>query len=382
MASPAAHVWTLFWRDFRARLRDRSAIVLAILAPAALVTVLSFLVAGPDVQEIPVGVVAADAPVSEALEQGPLASLQDDDTLTVTTYDDEGALRTAVTDGDEEAGIVVAADGRSVIVLTNPGSPVAGAIAEAVSRSTALTVDGVGQAVVASQALGGSGDPQALAQQLVAAPSPAEVVDATEGSDAIDPRTQVAAGMATFFLFFTVQFGVLGLLEERREGTLARILAAPVPAWQVLVSKVLVSFALGLVSMGFMVGFSSLLLGADWGDPLGVALLVVSGVTAAVATVSLVAGLARNPEQAGAIQAGVALVLGIVGGAFFSMARAGGAAAWATKLTPHYWFNEGLVRMTGGQDWTAVAGPVAALLLFAAVVGIPGLVLAGRVIRA
>ncbi|MEZ5094036.1 ABC transporter permease [Nocardioides sp.] len=375
------HVWTLFWRDMRARLRDRSAIVLALLAPAALVTVMSFLVEGPDVQQVPVGFVAADAPVSQALESGPLASLEADDTLTVTAYDDEAALRTAIADGDVDAGVVVSADGGAVTVLTDPGAPIASAILESVSRSTALTVDGVGQAVLATQSLGGTADPATVVQRLTDSSAAAGVVDATEGADAIDPKTQLAAGMATFFLFFTVQFGVLGLLEERREKTLARILAAPVPPWQLLASKVLVSFVLGLVSMAFMVGFSSLLLGADWGNPLGVALLVVSGVLAAVATVSLVAGLAHSPEQAGAMQAGVALVLGIVGGSFFSMARAGGPAAVATKLTPHYWFNEGLVRMTGGQSWTAVAGPVAALLLFAAVVGIPGLVLARRTMR-
>jgi linearmycin/streptolysin S transport system permease protein len=373
-------VWTLFWRDFRARLRDRSAIVLAILAPAALVTVMSFLTGGPDVEEIPVGFVAAGVPVSSALESGPLASLEDDGTLTVTSYDEEAALRSGIEDGDVQGGIVVTGDG-SVTVLSDPGNPVAGAILEAVSRSTALTVDGVSQAVAADRALGDSADPQALAQQVVDTPSPARVVEATEGADAIDPTTQLSAGMATFFLFFTVQFGVLGLLEERRQRTLARILAAPVPARQVLISKVLVSLALGLVSMVFMVGFSWLVLGADWGNPLGVGLLVLTGVLAAVATVSLVAGLARNAEQAAAIQAGVALVLAIAGGSFFSMARAGGVAAVATKLTPHYWFNEGLVRMTGGQEWTSVAGPVAALLLFAVVVGIPGLVLAGRTMR-
>jgi ABC-2 type transport system permease protein len=268
-----------------------------------------------------------------------------------------------------------------VRVLTAPGSLVAGAILEAVSRSTALTVDGVGQAVAADRALGGTAGPDELAARVLAEPSPSRLSDATQGADAIDPKTQVAAGMATFFLFFTVTFGVLGLLEERREGTLARILAAPVPAWQVVLSKVFVSLALGLVSMTFMIGFSSVVLGAHWGNPLGVALLVISGVLAAVATVSLVAGLATSAEQAGAVQAGIALVLGIVGGSFFSMARAGGVAAVATKLTPHYWFNEGLVRMTGGQDWTATLGPVGALLLFAVVVGTPGLVLAGRAVR-
>jgi ABC-2 type transport system permease protein len=374
------HLWTLFWRDLKARLVDRSALVMAVLAPVALVTVLSFLATGPTIEQVPVGFVGSAAPVAGALQQGPLAALEDDGTLAVTAYDDERALRKAIEAEQVEGGILVAPDG-SVRVLTAPGSLVAGAILEAISRSTALTVDGVGQAVAADRALGGTERPDELTSRVLSEPSPSRLTDATEGADAIDPKTQTAAGMATFFLFFTVTFGVLGLLEERREGTLARILAAPVPAWQVVLSKVFVSLALGLVSMTFMIGYSSLALGAHWGNPLGVALLVVSGVLAAVATVSLVAGVARSAEQAGAVQAGIALVLGIVGGSFFSMARAGGVAAVATKLTPHYWFNEGLVRMTGGQDWTATLGPVGALLLFAVVVGVPGLVLAGRSVR-
>lgn len=207
-------------------------------------------------------------------------------------------------------------------------------------------------------------------------------MQARDSGSGIDPKTQIAAGMATFFLFFTVQFGVLGLLEERRQGTLPRILAAPVAPWQVLVSKLLVSFTLGLVSMTFLALFSSTLLGAHWGSPVGVALLMLAGVLAAVATVTLVAGVARTQDQAGALQSGLALVLGILGGSFFSMARAGGIAAVATRLTPHYWFNEGLVRMTGGRDWTSALGSVAALLVFAVVVGLPGLLLARRTVRA
>ncbi|MEZ5095475.1 MAG: hypothetical protein R2731_04820 [Nocardioides sp.] len=94
------------------------------------------------------------------------------------------------------------------------------------------------------------------------------------------------------------------------------------------------SLVLGLVSMTFLIGFSTLLLDAHFGSLLGVGLLVCGGVLAAVATVALVAGLARTPEQAGALQSGLALVLGILGGSFFSMARSGGVAATATKLTP------------------------------------------------
>lgn len=375
------HIATLFWRDLRARLRDRSALVLAVLAPAALMTVLSFLSNGPDVEQIPVGVVAGVDPVSQALQQGPLAALETDETLKVRPFDDEGALRAAVEDGTVAAGVVVSADGTAIRVLADPGAPIASAILQAVSRSTAITVDGVGHAVAAEHQLGASTPPEEVAQAVISSPSTAAMADASQSADGIDPKTQVAAGMATFFLFFTVQFGVLGLLEERRVGTLPRILAAPVPPWQVVASKVLVSLAIGLASMTFLVVFATLLLGASFGSPVGVGLLVVGGVLAAVSTASFVVGTARTAEQAGAVQAGVALVLGILGGSFFSMARSGGIAAVATKLTPHYWFNEGLVRLTGGQGWTAALLPFGILLLFAVVVGIPGLLLAGRRVR-
>ena len=41
-------------------------------------------------------------------------------------------------------------------------------------------------------------------------------------------KTFYGASMAVMFVFFAAQFGVLGLLAERRNGTLARMLAAPI----------------------------------------------------------------------------------------------------------------------------------------------------------
>lgn len=374
-------VLTILTRDLRARLRDRSALVMALLAPAALITILSMLSAGPDTDKIPVGLAdPGSTSLGSALAQGPLAALEDDGTIRLTTYDDEAALRRAIDDDDVDAGLVVADDGRRLLVLHGAGDIVAGAIAEGAGRSTALTVDGVTLAVAAQQPLGGTATPQQLAAALATAPDPARVTDAT-GTTGIDPKTQIAVGMATFFLFFSAQFGVLGLLQEKRQGTLPRLLVAPVAPWQVLLAKVLVSVVIGLASMTSLALFSSWLLGADWGDPLGVGVLLVSGVLAAVATATLVIGLAKTAEQAGAAMAVVALVLGILGGSFFSMARAGGIAAVATRFTPHFWVNEGLVRLTGGQPWTAVGGPVAVLLTMTVLIGVPGLLLARRTVR-
>ena len=63
-----------------------------------------------------------------------------------------------------------------------------------------------------------------------AAPSRCARVQDVSADDAseLDAATFYAAGMAVFFLFFTVQFGVSSILDERRDGTLARMLVAPV----------------------------------------------------------------------------------------------------------------------------------------------------------
>src|SRR5690606_17446492 len=105
--------------------------------------------------------------------------------------------------------------------------------------------------------------------------------------------------MAIFFLFFTAQFGVLSLLTERREGTLPRLVAAPIRPWSIVAGKAIGSFALGIVAMAVLVLASSLLLGASWGDPLGVALLVLAAVIAAMGITALITTMARTEEQAG-----------------------------------------------------------------------------------
>ncbi len=243
-------------------------------------------------------------------------------------------------------------------VLGDVDAPIGSLVAESIARAYASNVDAVRVATAAT----GASRPVAARQAIA-------IADVSTQSKELDATTFYAAGMAVFFLFFTVQFGISSLLEERRDGTLARMLAAPVPRGAIVAGKLLTSVVLGTASMVVLAVATALLLGAHWGNPLGVALLIVAGVLAATAVMALVASLARTPDQAQSWQSMVALVLGMLGGAFFPIAQAGGVLAALSLASPHAWFLRGLQELSGGAGPGAALRPVAAILAFAAVSG-------------
>jgi linearmycin/streptolysin S transport system permease protein len=174
--------------------------------------------------------------------------------------------------------------------------------------------------------------------------------------------------MAVFFLFFTVQFGVTSLLEERNDGTLARLLAAPVSRASILGAKLLTSFLLGAISMAVLVAATTLLFGATWGNPVGVSVLIVTAIMAATGIMALIATVAKNAEQAANWQSVVAVILGLIGGTFFPVSQAPGILSSITFVAPQAWFLRGLGDLRGGSV-SAVWVPALAMLAFAAVTG-------------
>lgn len=380
----------IFVRDLLARIRDRSALVLGVAAPLLLIVILGGLSRGPDAeQNQPIGMVLPQPPTATGTllkeRVGPI--LASEGIAVLNEYATRQQALDTIEAEDIDAAIVVgpadAQGNQTIEVLGAQGRLIRTAVATGIADTLTAQINAITEAMGAIRLLTPDAplpDPEVLAAQLATA---APTVSVTDDSSAggLSTETQIAAGMATFFLFFTVQFGLLGLLYERRVGTLARLLAAPITPRQVLLAKVLVSYVLGVLSMTVLIVAAHFIIGATFGAPLGVALLILTGVAAATATVALVVGLAKSPEQASMIQSMVALVLGLLGGAFFSLARSGEIGAFVTKLAPHYWFSEGLARMSGGQDWTAVAGPVGVLILFTIIVGVPGLVLARRTVK-
>jgi ABC-2 type transport system permease protein len=111
-------------------------------------------------------------------------------------------------------------------------------------------------------------------------------------------------------------------------------------------------------------------MGAQWGDPLAVAVLVLAAVAAAVSISAVVSGFAKTPETAENQHAVVSVVLGMLGGTFFPIGQEGGVLSTLTALTPHYWFLRGLANIAGGGGLAEALPAVGWLAVMAVLLGI------------
>jgi linearmycin/streptolysin S transport system permease protein len=365
-------------KDLRLRLRDKSAITLGLIAPLGLAIIFSLII--PDVSAgeftMKLGVVGIeDSELGEVFEEEVLDDL-DTALFAVTEFETEGQAQTAVDRLDMFAVIVfppdidraVAKGGGEIQVITTNEAPISGEIALSIARQFAGDVSGV-QLSVATALFAGGADAESLAARTVDTPLRLEVVDLETGDKQLDISTFFAAGMAVFFLFFTVQFGVSGLIQERTDGTLPRLLASPIHPASIIAGKGLAAFALGVTSMAVLITATSWQIGAQWGNPVGVGMLVVAGVASAIGIMAVIATLARTAEQASNIQSVVAVVLGLLGGSFFPVSQGPAILSKMALATPHAWFLRGLGDLAGGGGPSAAMPSTIALLMFAVATG-------------
>ena len=109
---------------------------------------------------------------------------------------------------------------------------------------------------------------------------------------------------------------------------------------------------------------TTLLVGAEWGNPVGVLILMVAGVLSALGIMAVVAVIAKTPEQAANWQSIVAVALGLLGGTFFPLSQAPEALVLFSKLAPHAWFLQGLGDLSAGDGLEVVIIPTLAMLAF------------------
>ncbi|MFN8444126.1 MAG: ABC transporter permease [Caldilineaceae bacterium] len=165
--------------------------------------------------------------------------------------------------------------------------------------------------------------------------------------------SQIGASQAVFFSLFTGVFGLLAIYEERKQGTLQRLLVSPTPRHQILLGLLLgnliVIVAQLLLLLTALTLIASLVGGTPtfiWGTNLAAILVVVLGLALCVSGVGvLLVGLARSPEQVRLIAPMLNIGMGVLGGAFGL-----NLPASAARFSLIYWGVDAFGKLARGQS--------------------------------
>ncbi|MFZ3063397.1 MAG: ABC transporter permease [Actinomycetota bacterium] len=205
-------------------------------------------------------------------------------------------------------------------------------------------------------------------------PRPIEVnYDILKASQVRGKQT-LASGMAQGSMGFTMLFvmmalviGARGILEERKVGTLGRLLTTPTSKLAVLSGKILQLFLQGVVQTTILILFGRFVFGVEWGNSVaGVVILMGAFILASTGLGIMFSALVRTPAQMEALGTITVISMSMLGGAWWPIEIVPRYLQIAAKLIPTGWVMDGLTNMiVRGMGVQAAILPALVLLGFA-----------------
>ncbi|HET9075681.1 MAG TPA: ABC transporter permease [Acidimicrobiales bacterium] len=380
-------------KDLRQRLRDRSAIVIGVVAPLVIAAVMSLAFKGAEQFHFSLGVVDADhGPVAA----GMIRSLQSPgvrSVLDVRAEPSAAAASAAIRSRRIQAALVIPAGLSASVggarpvsptVLTSVNNALAGSVTESIVGSFVAQLNAdrlsVATALAAGAPPGAAARLQAEAARLTI---PEQLVDRPLGARPIRVISYYSPAMAIFFVLFLISYTSRSFFVDRSQGMVERMRAAPIRPLDILVGKALSVFVFGLVSLVVVAGLTTVLFGAYWGSPLAVGAVCVAMTISIVCLTGLVIALARTQRQAEGIAGALVFALALLGGNFVFVSASPDIMRTLSLFTPNGWAMRAFTDLsTGGGGLGTAALPVAAILGFSAVVAVIAGLLGRRAVTA
>jgi ABC-2 type transport system permease protein len=181
---------------------------------------------------------------------------------------------------------------------------------------------------------------QSMAQSSDSAPLALNVEPQSdpERTRNVSPGDLMIPGFAVYFVFFMANGVAATLLVERQEGTLRRMLSAPVSRGQILFGKLLARGLLGLLQTVILFVIGVVMLRLHLGSALpGVALTALTTIFAATGLGLLIASLGKTQEQIQGMTTLALLVMGLLSGCLYPRALMPEAMVKLSLITPHAW---------------------------------------------
>jgi ABC-2 type transport system permease protein len=381
-------------------LKDRTGLVTLIAVPLMLTFLFGTMLGGGE-RRITVAVADMDASAQSAEV---VAGLDPASYQVVKT--DETQTRLMTSSGEAAAGVIVPAGfakdvlggvDTTVTVVEDPRSNAGLAVAQAISGRAQRVAANAETIQIVQQAFR---DAAARTGTVLAPPAPDAIYTYSDNLWSPTPplsvdvvpvtpsktrgASQQAMGFQQYSLGFTLMFMLFmglgsagGFLDEREQGTLARLLTTPTDTTVLVLGKVVGIYATVLLEAAIMIGFGVLVFHVPWGDdPLGVVMIIASFGLTATGLGVMISTLARTRGQISAVTAVLATATSMLGGAYWPLDIVSPAMRTVALFTPTGWAMTGLTNVV-----VRYQGTMQAVLPSAVLLGMAALFLAVGVAR-
>lgn len=342
--------------NLRRFVRDRSNIFFVFVLPLGIVLLIGAQFGGDQASEV--GVVASGDGIGAVIA----TAIDAEPDVAVVEYADEAALLVAVERGTVSAGVLVPVDIDSAVAggaasqigyIARPdglGPQLEAVVAEAVAAA-AEELDVARYVASLGVPLDEASAAAAQAQTRVA-DIEIEIVTAGDSlfPESIGQFDIGASSQLVLFMFLTGLTGSAAIIQTRKLGVATRMLSTPTSTRTVVAGEALGRFVIVLAQGIYIVVATLLLFQVNWGNPLGVAIVMGAFSLVGAGAALLFGTLFSNDQQAGGVGVVAGIGLAAIGGSMLPLELFGDTMRTIANFTPHAWANEAfadLVRRDG-----------------------------------
>jgi ABC-2 type transport system permease protein len=355
--------------SFRQYTRDRTAVFFTLVLPLLLIVVIGLSIGGPS--SMRVGVTLEDDGALATALRNHLEQVPDID---LRRYRDSDELRRDVRRGALVVGAVVPraydrtlrnGGTAEVTILTGPDPRAVVAQSVVAARVSTQAAE-----VQAARATPGDFDANlGVAREVAPRSTVAAVEQSALGGNALPTGFEYTApANLVLFVFISTFAGASVIVISRRLGVTRRMLSTPTTA-----RTIVVGFALGRFSFGFVQGLFILVVGAtffgvDWGDPVAAVVLLTAIAAVGMSAAMLLGAVATTNEQPGTIGPVIGIALGMLGGCMWPLAIVPEFMRVLGHAFPHAWAMDAWIELIGSDAGLVEVAPnLLALAAFTAV---------------
>ncbi|AWC51283.1 ABC transporter permease [Bacillus cytotoxicus] len=198
--------------------------------------------------------------------------------------------------------------------------------------------------------------------------------DSIAGKKNLNHMAGRAAGFSILFVMIVMLSATGTILKLRQMGVWSRLLETPTSKAQILGGYILSFFLIGWVQFGVLMILTNRLFDVQWGDMLGIIMLVSGLLLAVIGLALLVASIVKTADQQSALGNIVVISTCMISGLYWPIEIEPEWMQQIANFVPQTWAMRGFTELiVRGGTFIDITGEICILLLFAGVFFIIGL---------